>query len=217
MTTAIKTAKQQPSSDTRLTPNGKPAPRRFTVEEVYKMTETGILPEDERIELIEGEIIVMGKQGPQHAASSSRIDDILRQLLGRRALVRFQLPLRLDDLSEPEPDIAIVLLDEDYYSDHHPTPSETLFVLEVSDSTLKLDRVRKSRVYAEAGIRQYCILNLKARELEDHRQPSPNGYRSKQIYSEDARFTLAAFPNISINVRDLLPSLKSTQVKRRRK
>jgi Uma2 family endonuclease len=181
------------------------------------MTEAGILPEEERIELIEGEIIVMGKQGPQHAASSSRIDDFLRRLLGRRALVRFQLPLRLDDLSEPEPDIAVVLPDEDYYSDHHPTPAETLLVLEVADSTLRLDRVRKSRVYAEAGIRQYCILNLKARELEDQRQPSPNGYRSKRVYTEGESFTLAAFPDISINVRDLLPSLKAPLNKRRKK
>ncbi|MEK7829526.1 MAG: Uma2 family endonuclease, partial [Acidobacteriota bacterium] len=141
-------------------------------------------------------------------SSSSRINDYLRELLGDRAMVRFQLPIRLDDSSEPEPDIAIVLPDGDYYSDHHPTPSETLFVLEVSDSTLQLDRVRKSRVYAKAGIRQFCILNLKARELEDHRQPDQNGYRSKQTYTIDESFTLVAFPDISLNVADLLPSLR---------
>jgi Uma2 family endonuclease len=217
MATAIKTAKQQNANNVRPAPTWKPTPRRFTVEEVYKMTEAGILPEDERIELIEGEIIVMGKQGPQHASCSSRISDLLRQLLGQRALVRFQLPVRLSDSSEPEPDIAVVLPDEDYYSDHHPTPSETLLVLEVSDTTLRLDRVRKSRVYAEAGIPQYCILNLKARELEDQRQPSPNGYRSKRVYTEDESFTLAAFPDILLKVRDLLPSLKATLHKRRKK
>lgn len=216
MAIATKTATQQTINGRPTATRWKPTVRRFTVEEVYKMAETGILPEGERTELIEGEIIVMGKQGPQHASSSSRINDYLRDLLGRLAMVRFQLPIRLDDWSEPEPDIAIVLLDEDYYSDHHPTPSETLFVLEVSDSTLQFDRVRKSRIYAKAGIRQFCILNLKDRELEDHRQPDPNGYRSKQIYTEGESFKLAAFPNISINVSDLLPTLKRTSKLKRK-
>lgn len=208
MAIATKATKQQATNGRPSAPSWKPTVRRFTVEEVYKMSEVGILPEDERIELIEGEIIVMGKQGPQHASSSSRINDYLRELLGDRAMVRSQLPIRLDDSSEPEPDIAIVLPNEDYYSDHHPTPAETLFVLEVSDSTLQLDRGRKNRVYAKAGIEQFCILNLKAQELEDYRQPGPDGYRSKQTYTVDQRFTLAAFPDVSLNVANLFPSLR---------
>ena len=159
----------------------------------------------------------MGKQGPLHASAGSRAGDYLKDLLGRLAQVRYQLPIRLDAHSEPEPDVAVVLPDEDYYSDHHPTPAETLLVVEVSDSTLRFDRVRKSRVYAQAGIRQYCILNLKARELEDHRQPGPNGYRSKQSYTEGESFTLAAFPHISVQVGHLLPALKSALNKRRKK
>jgi Uma2 family endonuclease len=99
MTTASKTAKQQNTPALRPAPKWKPTLRRFTVEEVY-MNEAGILPEDERIELIEGEIIVRGKQGPQQASCSSRISDLLRQLLGQRAQVRFQLPVQLNDSSE---------------------------------------------------------------------------------------------------------------------
>lgn len=208
MATATKTLRQQGMNGMVAPLSWMPATRRFTVEEVYKMAATGILPEDERIELIEGEIIVMGKQGPQHASSSSRTGDYLVSLVGRRGIVRQQLPIRLDDWSEPEPDIAIVLPDEDYYSDHHPTPDEVLLVIEISDSTLLFDRDRKSRIYAKAGIRQYCLLNLNARELEDYRQPSADGYRSKQTYAEGQSFNLVAFPKISIKVADLLPPLK---------
>ncbi|MFN0110905.1 MAG: Uma2 family endonuclease [Blastocatellia bacterium] len=186
----------------------EPSLRRFTVEEYYKMVEAGVLHEGEKVELIEGEIIAMSPQGTKHASSGSRTGDYLRELLGRRVIVRSQMPIHLDDMSEPEPDIVVALPDEDYYSDHHPTPPEILMVMEVSYSTLDFDRKRKSRVYANAGIRQYCLLNLQARELEDYQQPSADGYRSKQTYAESESFTLAAFPKISVKVAALLPPLK---------
>lgn len=185
-----------------------PAQRRFTVDEYYKMAEAGVLREHERLELIEGEIIVMSPQGPQHASGGSRASDHLKDLLGNRAIVRVQCPIHLDDASEPEPDIAVALPDENYYSDHHPTPKEILMVMEVSESTLEFDRVRKSRTYAKARIHQYCLLNLKTRELEDYRDPGKDGYRSKQTYSAGENFNLAAFPKVSIAVAELLPPLK---------
>ncbi|MGH9801487.1 MAG: Uma2 family endonuclease, partial [Blastocatellia bacterium] len=125
-----------------------------------------------------------------------------------KVIVRTQMPIHLDDMSEPEPDIVVALPDEDYYSDHHPTPPEVLLVMEVSYSSLEFDRARKSPVYAKAGIRQYCLLNLRSRELEDYRQPDKDGYRSKQTYAENENFDLAAFPQTSIKVADLLPPLK---------
>jgi Uma2 family endonuclease len=188
-----------------------PAPRRFTVGEYYKMAEAGVLRENERVELIEGEIIVMSPQGPKHASSSSRATEwFILNFTGRFA-VRAQMPIHLDDSSEPEPDIVLALPDENYYSDHHPTPKEILLVMEVSDSTLEFDRVRKSHTYAKAGIRQYCVLNLKTRELEDYRAPGKDGYRSKQTYTAGESFTLAAFPKISVKVAELLPPVKSAK------
>lgn len=187
---------------------GQPVPRRFTVEEYYKMVEAGVLHEGERVELIEGEIIVMSPQGSKHASSASRAAEWFFLNFASRCCVRIQAPIHLDDLSEPEPDIVLAVTSEDYYSDHHPIPSEILMVMEVSYSTLDFDRKRKSRIYAQAGIRQYCLLNLNARELEDYRQPSADGYRSKQTYAEDQSFNLMAFPKISIKVADLLPPLK---------
>ena len=169
------------------------------------MAEMGVLRPDEKVELLEGEIVVMSPQGSRHAAGGSRAGDVFRALLGLRAIVREQYPIHLDELSEPEPDIVLALPDENYYEDHHPTPEEILLVMEVSDSSLEIDRVRKQRLYASAGIRQYCLLNLKTQELEDHRQPSADGYRSKQTYTRSESFTLAAFPDIQVSVGALLP------------
>jgi Uma2 family endonuclease len=180
-------------------------PRRFNVEEYYQMAEIGLLQPDERVELIEGEIVLMSPQGPQHASSNTRAMRWFVQHLGHCAEVRIQAPIRLNDESEPEPDVVLALVDADGYHDHHPTPREILLVLEVSFSSLEFDRVRKKRMYAQAGIRQYCVLNLQARELEDYRQPSADGYRSMQTYGETDEFTLAAFPEITVSVADLLP------------
>jgi Uma2 family endonuclease len=192
------------------------APRRFTVEEYYKMAEIGLLQPDERVELLEGEIIVMSPQGPQHASSNQRATRWFTQNLGERAAVRIQLPVRLSELSEPEPDVVLAVLDAGEYGDHHPTPKEILFVLEISFSSLDLDRVYKKRLYAQSGIRQYCVLNLQARELEDYRQPSANGYRNQQTLTEHETFTLAAFPDVTVKVSDLLP-LRKARLRPRRK
>lgn len=196
----------------------EPSLRRFTVEEYYKMVEVGVLHEGEKVELIEGEIIAMSPQGSKHASSASRAAEWFFLNFAGSCCVRIQAPIHLDDLSEPEPDVVLALTSEDYYSDHHPTPPEILMVMEVSHSSLNFDRRRKSRVYAKAGIRQYCLLNLQVRELEDYRQPSADGYRSKQTYSEGESFKLAAFPNVSVNVADLLPPLKrASKIKQKSK
>jgi Uma2 family endonuclease len=187
-----------------------PARRRFTVAEYYQMAEAGILRPDERVELIRGEIRVMCPQGPVHAAGGSRADRWFIQQLGDRALVRIQRPIHLSDDSEPEPDLVLAVYEEEEYTEHHPTPPELLLVLEVSDSTLRYDRSEKALLYAQAGIIEYCVLNLKARELEDYRDPSPEGYRSKLTYTAAQSFNLVAFPDVAIPVNALLPPVKTT-------
>jgi Uma2 family endonuclease len=213
---AVKTSKRRKSVSANGQSDFQPRLRKFTVKEYYKMAEAGVLREDERVELIEGEIIKMSPQGPKHASSGSRAGEWFLRNLMDRVIVRMQLPVHLDDNSEPEPDIVLALPNESYYSDHHPTPKEILMIMEVSDSTLAFDRARKSRIYAQAGITQYCLLNLQTRELEDYRQPGRDGYRSKQTYSESESFKLAAFPQVAVKVADLLPPVKAVR-KRRRK
>jgi len=182
-----------------------PPVRRFTVQEYYRMAEVGVLRPEERVELINGEIRVMSPQGPKHSASGTRADNCFRKHLGNRAVVRIQMPIHIDDDSEPEPDVVLAVPDENEYDDHHPTPQEIILVMEITASTLSYDRQEKSCLYARAGIIQYCLLNLRARELEDYRDPGPDGYRSKRTYRADQSFNLAAFPDVLINVAELLP------------
>jgi Uma2 family endonuclease len=180
-------------------------PRRFTVEEYNLMGETGIIKPDERVELIEGEIIKMSPKGTAHCASTSYAEECLRAKLGDRALVRTQDPIHLDEHSEPEPDVVLAMPHPKRYADHHPTPEEILYVMEIADTTLAKDRTIKARVYAQAGIIQYGILNVNARELEDYRDPDASGYRTKHTYRADESFTLVAFPEVHITVSELLP------------
>jgi Uma2 family endonuclease len=132
-------------------------------------------------------------------------------------MIRIQDPIHLDDHSEPEPDVVLAALAEDEYDYHHPTPAEIYLVLEIADSSLDYDRDEKSRLYAQAGIQQYCILNVRERELEDYRQPSINGYRSKQTYTADQSFSLLAFPQLMIEIQALLPRFEKPKYQRKQR
>jgi Uma2 family endonuclease len=182
-----------------------PKLRRFTVEEYYKMGEAGVLRPDERVELLEGVILAMSPKGIKHAFANDRACKFFIKRLDDRAVVRNQNPIRLNDASEPEPDIVLAALPEEKYLEHHPTPPEILLILEVAGSTLSTDRKVKTRLYAQAGIIQYGILNVEAGELEDYREPSAEGYRSKQTYTAQQSFSLVAFPDVTIAISELLP------------
>ncbi|MGB9181848.1 MAG: Uma2 family endonuclease [Pyrinomonadaceae bacterium] len=179
--------------------------RLFTVEEYERMAEVGILGRDERLELIDGVIIKMSPKGDPHCAATDRAARYFIRHMDDKVIVRNQNPIRLDDSSEPEPDIVLATPQEKEYSDRRPTLQEILLILEVADTTLYSDRRTKALIYARAGIQQYCILNLKARELEDYRDPSSEGYRSKQTYKAEQSFSLVAFPEVIIGVGELLP------------
>lgn len=199
------TVVEKPAETKPAKPVAADGPRRFTVEEYYVMGETGVLKPEERVELIQGEIIEMSPKGPEHCASTSYAEDCFRGRLGNRALVRTQDPIHLGEHSEPEPDVVLAAPHPKRYADHHPTPQEILYVLEIADTTLAKDRMVKAKLYAEAGLIQYGILNVNARELEDYRDPDADGYRTKHTYRADESFTLVAFPEVCITVGELLP------------
>jgi Uma2 family endonuclease len=177
----------------------------ITVKEYERMIKAGIYDENDRIELLNGAIINMSPKKTPHPTATNRSAKHFDALLGNKILVRNQDPIVLHDLSEPEPDIVLVVPDDMEYADRTPTPTDIYLVMEVSDTTLRYDRKVKGAAYAKAGITQYVILNLKRRELEDYREPSEDGYRSKQTYSAEQSFSLVAFPEISVKVSDLLP------------
>lgn len=182
-----------------------PALRLFTADEYEKMAEAGILDEDEHVELLAGRILKMSPKGISHAAANDRASRWLQTSLGNRALIRNQNPIRLDDASEPEPDIVVAKPHDREYADHHPRADEVLLVLEVADSSLTHDRRTKSLFYARAGIPQFVIVNLQTRVIEDNREPGPDDYRHQEIYHSAESISLVAFPDVSITAAELLP------------
>jgi Uma2 family endonuclease len=159
-----------------------PLPRRkFTREEYHKLAELGILREDERVELIEGEIIRMAPASPEHVAETHGLYDRIRKLFGKGYCVRMQAPLALGD-SEPEPDVAVVPGDFKDYLRTHPTTA--VLVIEIAQTSLLYDREVKSSLYAKAGIPEYWLIDLENRRLEVYRDPveSP-GARFGYMYS----------------------------------
>ncbi|MEG4496892.1 Uma2 family endonuclease [Microcoleus sp. F10-C6] len=176
--------------------------RTWTVEEYHRMIEAGILNEDDNIELLDGRIVEMSPQTPIHAATTQRSDRYLQHLLRDLAAIRVQLPITLAT-SEPEPDIAVVRIDPGDYRDHHPNPSEILLLIEVSYSTLQIDRREKAPIYAKANIAEYWILYVAAREAYIYRNPAPGGYQSEIVVPDDAVIRMLAFPEIEISFSEL--------------
>ncbi|ABA21125.1 Protein of unknown function DUF820 [Trichormus variabilis ATCC 29413] len=184
--------------------------RLWTVEEYHRMAEAGIFGADERVELLEGKIIWMIAKGTAHRSAVTRTDRLLQNSLKDLALICVQDPVKLNDRSEPEPDIAVVKIDPLDYADHHPTPSEVYLIIEVADSSLKLDCVTKSQAYSQAGITDYWVLDVINRQLHVFRQPTPQGYESKVVLAEDATIVPLEFPDLQIAILDMLPPVKKS-------
>ncbi|MEQ8469060.1 MAG: Uma2 family endonuclease [Coleofasciculus sp. E1-EBD-02] len=180
--------------------------RLWTIEEYHRMAEVGILQPDESVELIAGQIIKkMSPQGSPHAASIRRTDRVFSHRLTEQVLIQKQLPIQLNDRSEPEPDVAIVRVDPLDYADHHPLASDIYLIIEVADTSLQIDCQIKARDYAQSGIADYWVLDLKHRQLHVFRQPTPDGYQSEVILAEDASVSPLQFPSCTITVSELLP------------
>lgn len=181
----------------------------WTREEYYRMADAGLFL-DRRVELIEGQVVEMSPMHSAHAVTLVVAAEILSQVLRENCHLRQQLPLVLNSLSEPEPDLAVVSGTARSYLEDHPTTA--LLIVEVSDSTLRFDRQIKSSLYARAGIEDYWILNLVDRCLEVYRTPVADpesaygfGYADMAIYQAGDRVSPLMKPGTEIAVVDLLP------------
>jgi Uma2 family endonuclease len=178
--------------------------RLFDVHEYYRMAEAGILHEDERVELIEGEIIEMSPIGGKHAACVKRLILLLIERLGRAAVVGAQDPVRLTDLTEPQPDVAVLRPREDFYAEGHPAPEDVLLLIEVSDTTLEYDRSVKVPLYARAGISEVWIVDLTGRKIEVYSRPADGAYRDIRSVEPGSSISPQALPDLVVNVDDVL-------------
>ncbi len=185
-------------------PQTLPLRRRFTVDEYFAMAEAGILREEERIELIDGEIIIMSPINDPHRQSVNWIAYLLTVALGTRAMVQVQATIVLNDATAPEPDIAVIRFRSinDLVT---VTPEEIFFLVEVADSSLAFDRGTKLPRYAAAGIPAVWIANLVDKQVEAYDDPVDGVYRNAQVFPLDAAISLRAFPDITLAVSDFLP------------
>jgi Uma2 family endonuclease len=181
------------------------ARRRFTGDEYHRMAEAGILTEDDRVELIDGEVVQMSPIGARHAAAVKRCNRVLSRAVGDRALVSVQDPVRLDAYNEPQPDVALLRPRADDYAGGAPGPADLLLVVEAADTSLAQDRQTKLLGYAAAGVRETWLLDLPGDALEAHREPRPTGYALIRRYQRGERVSPEALPDVAVAVADLLP------------
>lgn len=179
--------------------------RQWTVSDYYRMLDAGILAEDDQLELLNGQITLMSPQRLPHTTATKRAYDYLKPLLLGKADVRSQSPITLNSYSEPEPDIAVVAIDNFEYSDRHPSPNEIFLLIEVADSTLGRDLGEKVSAYAQANIQDYWVVNVRERIVHIFRDPLGDTYQQKQILKENDECSLLVFPDINVLISRLLP------------
>jgi len=178
--------------------------KRFTVDDYYKMAEAGILTEEDRVELIEGEILKMSPIGNRHAMTVTRAMMILVRGLGDKVVVTVQNPAHMDKYNEPQPDLVLIRPREGFYGTGHPDPADVVLLIEVADSSLRKDRLLKLPVYARNGIREVWIIDVKNDVIYIHREPHTNAYLSLETKHRGETVSPEAFPDFLIKVDDLL-------------
>ena len=178
--------------------------KRFSVAEYYRMAEAGILGRDDRVELVEGVIVEMAAMGSRHAACVRRLEALLNQHSLRESIISTQCPIRLDDASEPEPDLALLKPREDFYSGEHPGPGDVLLVIEVSDTSAEYDVEVKLPLYARVGIPETWLVDLTTGTVEIHSRPASGGYRQTLRAKRGEALKSEAVSGLEIVAEDVL-------------
>ena len=182
----------------------RPRQYRFTVADYYRMATAGVFGPDERLELLNGEVFEMSPIGQTHAALVDRINEWLVSSLQGKAIVRVQNPLPISKFSEPVPDFSIVRRREDYYADGKPGPADVLWLIEVSDSTLVMDRDVKLPLYARAKIAEVWIIDVQGRTIEVYSEPRSNGtYALHRTLRGNERIAPVALSSMTTTFRKL--------------
>jgi len=178
--------------------------RRFTVQQYERMVEAGVIRPDERVELLDGEVVEMPPIGPPHASRVDRCTIYLGRVLGPDLGIRVQSPLRLSDLSMPEPDLTILRWRDDFYESQHPTAADVLLLVEVGDTSARFDRELKLPLYAAGSVGEVWLLDVGARAISICRDPHPDGYQTLATAHHGDLLRPTALPGIVVGAADLL-------------
>jgi Uma2 family endonuclease len=176
--------------------------RRFTVHDYHRMGEAGILHEDDRVELIEGEIVEMAAIGTRHFTCVNGLTRLLVRGVGDAAIVSVQNPVRLDEHTEPQPDLAVLQTRD--YRESLPLPEDVLLLIEVSDTTLSYDRGVKLPLYARTGISEVWIVDLTGEVIERHTGPSGDGFQNVERLRRGEEIRSSPLPGLSFRVEAVL-------------
>ena len=179
--------------------------RRFNVDEYEQMGRAGILGEDDRVELLDGEIVEMTPIGLRHADCVNRLARSLVLTFDDVAVILVQNPIRLSDRSEPQPDLALVHRRAGLYASSHPRPSDILLIVEVADTSIESDRRVKVPLYARGGIPEVWLVDLNQDTVTAYRDPRRGGYRTAHVVRRGDELAPSAFPDRALPVADLLP------------
>jgi len=176
----------------------------ISVDEYERMGCAGIFGNDARLELLEGEIYEMSPIGSPHAACVTILHQLLTLKFAGKLIVISQNPVRLDDFSEPQPDIALLRWRDDFYKHGHPTPADVLLVIEVADSTVESDRTYKMPLYAKAGIPEAWLVNLPDEKIELYAEPADGAYQFTRDFTRGEDVQAHGRADLRVNVADVL-------------
>ncbi len=176
---------------------------RLRVDAYHHLIEQGVFGEDDRVELIDGELLRMPPINPGHAGKNKRLIQLFSTRIGNRAVLSVQDPVTLPEHSEPEPDLMLLRPQADFYELANPGPGDVLLLVEVADSSLRFDREVKVPLYARHRIPEVWLLDLKRKRLEVYRDPGREGYRQVLLPDRDQRIAPLALPEVEIAVADL--------------
>lgn len=178
--------------------------RHFNVIEYYRMAAAGVFSEDDRVELIEGEIVEMNPIGSRHAACVGRLTKLLERLAGDRSIVWVQNPVQVNDYSEPLPDVTLLKPRDDFYARANPQAGDVFLIIEVADSSVEYDRDIKLPLYAEAGIPEVWLINLPKETIEIYTQPLDDAYREAHMIKRGESLVAKSIPSLTIDANAIL-------------
>jgi Uma2 family endonuclease len=178
--------------------------RQFTIQQYRQMLTSGVLQEGDRVELIEGEILEMAAVGSRHTSQVKRLNRIFSTRIAPSILISVQDPIELGPRSEPQPDLALLRFQADFYQSAHPQAEDVYLLVEVADTTLEYDRTIKAPMYAQAGIREYWIVNLVDGLIEVYTQPHHQNYQQITRYRRGQTIAIQALPGLVFDVSEIL-------------
>ena len=181
----------------------------FNVDQYYRMAQSGILAEDDRVELIEGEVIKMSPIGVRHASCVKRLNAFFTEKLGRKVIVGVQDPILLSTYSEPQPDLCLLRPKADFYADGHPSPADVFLVVEVADTSIGYDRDEKIPLYARAGIAEVWLIDLTQDTFTLYAEPIRGQYRQTREVNRGGVVASTIFSELMLDVDTILGAAQS--------